>query len=292
MKHLFVALAVLLGACATATAQPSTGGAPITWGASYTLEFNGQPHQVNVWTPPDYAETDQRYDVLYLIDGGLDQDFGHITGLAHLGWLSWTYEPLIVVGIRTGERIHELTPAPTDPRYRAAFPNAGGAPSFRRYIETAVIPFVEANYRTRPRRALIGESLAGLFVVDTLLNQPTLFNDYIAVSPSLWWDDRALARSAAAQAARPELLGRRLYLAIADEGGTMQDGVDRLRTALAAAPHHVELRYSDRSATETHATIFHGAALEALRWLYASEPYDTGPTPWYMSEGASPPAQQ
>ena len=80
--------------------------------------------------------------------------------------------------------------------------------------------------------------------------------------------------------------GRRLFLAVANEGGTMQDGVDRVRTALAQTA--LEMRYSDRSATETHATIYHNATLDALRWLYPMPPYG-GETPWYMIEGASPP---
>jgi hypothetical protein len=193
--------------------------------------------------------------------------------------------------VQTKVRMTELTSAPADPRYRAAFPQSGGAGTFRRFLAQEVIPFVEQRYRTNGRRALMGESLAGLFVVDTLLNRPELFNDYVAISPSLWWDDRRPMRSAAAGVARHDLSGRRLFLAVADEGGTMQEGVELLRTALAdRAPRNFDLRYSDRSAAFTHATVYHSAAEEALRWLYPAPPFDAGPTPWYMIEGAAPPA--
>src|SRR3546814_7762981 len=60
----------------------------------------------------------------------------------------------------------ELTPAPEDARYRAAFPESGGSLHFRKFLETEVIPFIEARYRTGERRAVMGESLAGLFVID------------------------------------------------------------------------------------------------------------------------------
>ncbi|HRP11490.1 MAG TPA: alpha/beta hydrolase-fold protein [Terricaulis sp.] len=282
---------VLPDANAEATTQAARG-APIIFAESYTLHSAvlGDAREINVWVPPDYDENaERRYNVVYVIDGGLDQDFVHIAGLGALGALSWTYEPLIIVGVRTNDRRHELTPPATDPRYVQEFPNAGGAGDFRRYLQTELIPFIEARYRTGARRAVAGESLAGLFIVDTLLAQPGLFSDYIAISPSLWWDDRAMARRAGDLARAQNYAEKRLFLAVANEGGTMQDGIDRVRAALAQT--ELEMRYSDRSATETHATIYHNATLDALRWLYPMPPYD-GETPWFMIEGAAPPAPQ
>lgn len=292
---LAAAFALLCAACASAPpaqaqTPPPSDARVIPLGFSHTLHSQvlSADREINVWVPPGYESGDQRYTTLYLVDGGLDQDFPHIAGLGQLGAVSYTYETLIIVGIRTGVRIAELTPQPTDARYLQAFPNAGGAANFRAYLRDEVIPFIEARYRTGPRRALIGESLAGLFVVDTLLSEPTLFNDYIAVSPSLWWDDRVYARSAAARLAANTAEGRRLYLSISDEGGTMADGVERVRAAIAAAPERVTLNFVNRP-NETHATTFHPAALDALRWLYAAPPYDYGPAPWWLTEGASPP---
>lgn len=267
-------------------------GMPIQAGVSYTLRsvVLGDDRQINVWLPPDYSRSETDYPVLYLLDGALDQDFHHIAGLAQLGSLSWTYGPLIVVGVQTRDRRAELTPQASDARYLLAFPQSGGAERFRRFLETEVLPFVEGRFRTGPRRALMGESLGGLFVVDTLLDQPSMFHDYVAISPSLWWDDRLLLNDAATRLRAADGAGRRLYLAVADEGGTMQQGVDLLRAALGESrAETMEWRYSDRSSVATHATIYHSAAEEALRWLYAAPPYDPGPTPWYMVPGAAPP---
>lgn len=296
VKSACTAFAFLLAACASteATEAPAQNvdATPITLGESHTIQSSvlGDAREINVWLPPAYGEEGRRFSVLYVIDGALDQDFVHIAGLGQLGALSWQYEQLIVVGVQTRTRIHELTPPAHDARYQSAFPNSGGAADFRRFLESEVIPFVEGRYHTGPRRAIMGESLAGLFIVDTLLTQPMLFNDYIAISPSMWWDDRALARQSGDLLTRNDVRERRLYLAIANEGGTMQDGVDRFRQALAASSSRVELHYSNRSAAETHSTIYHGAALDALRTLYPTPPYDYGPTPWYMTDGASPPA--
>lgn len=272
---------------------PIVSSRPIQTGISHELrsEVMGDIRQINIWLPPGYERSQDRYSVVYLIDGALDQDFHHIAGLAQLGSLSWTFGPLIVVGVQTRQRRAELTPHAEDARYRSAFPDHGGADRFRLFLEREVVPLIEGNYRAGPRRALMGESLAGLFVVDTLLRRPVLFHDYVAISPSLWWDDRRPMRDASRRLHKNVPTDRRLYLAIANEGGTMQEGVDLLRKALSQqGAGSVTVRYSDRSASATHSTIYHGAAEDALRWLYPMPPYDPGPTPWSMIEGASPPS--
>ena len=298
MSSHLVAAALLASAAQPSPAPPAPAAAveaPIVIGTTHLLASAvlGDQREINVWLPPGYAKGSERYKVVYLLDGALDQDFQHIAGLAQLGALGWTLDPLIVVGVQTKTRRAELTSPPRDPRYIAAFPEGGGAARFRAFIATEVMPLIERRYRTAGRKAVIGESLAGYFVIDTFLKQPALFDDYIAVSPSLWWDDRAEARQAARHLAAHPPSDRRLYLTVGNEGGTMQDGVDRLTAALQARPPKgLTWRYVDRSASESHATIYHGAALDALRWLYPAAPLDYGPTPWFMIEGAAPPPKQ
>lgn len=289
-------LAATFACAAVPSGAPSApaGGQPIVIGRSYTVTSTvmGDQRQLNVWTPAGYDEGREIYGTIYLLDGALDQDFEHIAGLAQLGALSWTYQPFVVVGIQTKERQHELTPAPSDPRFVTGFPTAGGARAFRRFVLEEVRPFVEARYRTGRRRVVVGESLAGLFVVDTLLEAPEAFDDYIAVSPSLWWDAGAVARGAAAKLAAQGKSDRRLYLATADEGGAMKAGTDLLVEALETTrPEGFTWTWSDRAATETHATIYHGAVLHALRTLYPLPPWE-GEMPWWMDvDGVPPPAK-
>ncbi|ANF54894.1 hypothetical protein DA69_09135 [Brevundimonas naejangsanensis] len=294
---LLSATAALIVAALPALAQncvgrPSAqeGPAPIVIGTSWSLSSTvlGESRQINVWAPTAQADDDRRYTVLYVLDGGLDQDFQHVAGLAQLGDLSWTFEPLIVVGVQTRNRRAELTPPAKDARYVAAFPEAGGATKFLRFLEQEVIPFVEARYPASDRRAIAGESLAGLFVLDTLLHAPHIFDDHFAISPSLWWDDGRLARDAAAMAGL-NLSGERLWLAMADEGGTMQSAVDAFREAVSSSPGTgPTLRYDDRSAEETHATVYHPSLLDGLRAFYGT-PHDKPETPpWYMTPGGRP----
>ena len=116
---------------------------------------------------------------------------------------------------------------------------------------------------------MIGESLAGLFVVETLFEQPDLFDDYIAVSPSMWWENMKYGREAGAYLRRLPARPRRLYLTLADEGYLHEEGVDLLVAALeAGAPDHLQWLYLPQADTETHASIYHGAALDAFRAFY------------------------
>jgi len=190
---------LVLAGCAAHQA-PREG--PLLLGTRFTLDSKvlGGPREVNVWLPPDYEAGTGRYDVLYLLDGGAAQDFPHIAGLGQLGALSWTYQSLIIVGVATVDRQAELTPPAHSARFQRGFP-----PGWRRGALPRVPRARGAALRrgALPHRAVMGESLAGLFVVDTFLSAPGAFDDYVAVSPSLRWDEQRLAAEAPARLAQP-----------------------------------------------------------------------------------------
>lgn len=249
---------------------------PIVIGQSYALpsQVMGATRTINIWLPSAYIDNpDRRYPVLYLLDGGIGQDFHHISGLAQLGTIVGTTRDMIVVGIETVDRRNELAfPPVADASLKADYPTAGQSDRFRRYIGEEVKPWVEAHYRTDGEDALIGESLAGLFVIETLLHEPALFRTYIAVSPSLWWDKEALVKAAPALLAGTA--GRRLWLTVADEQGM---GVEPFAALLKErAPATLTWTYRPMP-DESHATIYHGAALAAFRDLFAVP--QEGPTP-------------
>ena len=288
------ALSLLLTPSLSAAApRAETLGQPIYAGESLAIDSKsfGVRREINVWTPPDYSKDARRYPVVYLLDGGRDQDFPHIAGLAQLSALSGTFGPFIVVGVKTEARRRELTPPPASQRLAKEFPDAGHDSQFRDFLRREVIPFVNSHYRTGPRRVVVGESLAGLFVVDTFLSEPQLFDDYVAVSPSLWWDDKAASLGASRTLSARGRSGNRLYLTIANEGGATQSGMDALTAALKQCPPDVVTwKFVDRSREETHATILHPAALDALRWLFPVAEPDYGPSPWYYLDPAARPA--
>lgn len=291
---------IALTSCQVAAAPPTLDSgqpaqAPAALGTSYQLasDIYGMDREINVYVPeiPDWGigYFQDPLPVLYVIDGGLDQDFFHIAGLSQLTLINAERHPMIVVGIKTHDRRPEISPQATDPRYQGnGFEGWGGSHTFRRHLLEEVKPFIENKYDTG-RSAIMGESLAGLFIVEAFLETPQSFDDFISISPSLWWDDRRLSKQA------PELLkahkasNRRLYLTMADEGGTMRLGLDELIEALADYEDTVTVKFVDRANSDTHASIYHHAARDALIWMFGipAEPY--GETPWYLELGGSPP---
>jgi predicted alpha/beta superfamily hydrolase len=273
---------VILAACGgtgtaargpTGTAEAEEGR-PVIIARSYTLESSvlKETRRINVYLPPGYAEGQARFPVLYLLDGGEKEDFHHIAGIAQLASLNHAMREMIVVGIEGTDRRRDFTWPSRDPRDQKVAPTGGGSAAFRELLAREVKPWVEARYRTTGESTLIGESLAGLFTLETFLRQPKLFDRYIAVSPSLWWDQQSLAKEAAALLRTHPAGPRSLFLATADEGGGMQEGVDTLVAALKAhAPAGLEWHYEPMP-DEHHNTIFHPAAFRAVRKLFPPPP--------------------
>jgi hypothetical protein len=269
-----LALLVSLLLAAPAAAQPAPQ--PLAIGEVHTLVSRtmGGERRVVVRLPAGYAEAPaRRYNVVYVIDGGPEQDFPHLAGLAQSAEVNGTFEPLIVVGIETVRRREEITPPAADMAAYTAELGAtpGGSARFRRFIAGEVKPWIEARYRTSGNDAVIGESLAGLFVIETLFEQPELFDDYIAVSPSLWWDGMKYGREASAWLRRLPPGRRRLHLSLADEGFRHQEGVELLVEALrSSAPESLHWLWVPLADSETHASIYHTAALDAWRAFYGT----------------------
>jgi uncharacterized protein len=246
-------------------------GRPIVIGKSYTLKSTvlGDTRRLNVYLPPHYGDAARRFAVLVLLDGGEAEDFHHITGLAQVTAFNGAVEELIVVGIEGVDRRHDLTSPSSDPEDVKLDPTSGGAAAYRRFLVEEVKPWIAAHYRVSGQYGLIGESLAGLFAVETCLRAPQSFDDYIAASPSLWWSKEALSREAAADFAKGDFKGRKLWLSVGNEGATMQEAIDRVVAAAKSAnPRGFALHYDPRP-DERHDTIYEPAAIAALRTLYA-----------------------
>ena len=128
------------------------------------------------------------------------------------------------------------------------------------------MPAVTARYRTTAETAIIGESLAGLFIVETFFLERGLFDTYIAFDPSLWWNNGALVKSAAERLRERASPPATLYLAASreDRSDLTQQFAGLLRTN---APANVTWHFEPMP-NETHATIYHPAALAAFRYLF------------------------
>jgi hypothetical protein len=233
----------------------------------WTIESHvlGERRRVFVAEPLGYdANATARYPVLYLLDGGIDEDLVHVVEAVHSGCTRGVLRPMFVVGIENTDRRRDLT-EPTDvDAERAAAPRAGGAARFREFLCSELMPAVRARFPTDGRDALIGESLAGLFVASTFVEAPELFDDYIALSPSLGWNGRAIVARARERLPALAAAKANVYLATADEAeivAAVTDFVGALRQQL---PAGITIEYQPMPA-EFHDTVFRAAAPRALR---------------------------
>jgi len=268
-------LAALLIALATiAPAAEFSARQPLVIGDTLTLESRAlaETRRINVYAPPVYAASPTaRLPVLVMPDGGMAEDFLHIAGLLQVGIGNGTVRPFLLVGIENTERRRDLTGPTEQDSDRKIAPRVGGSAAFRAFIRDELIPAIAARYRVTDERVLMGESLAGLFTVETWALEPGLFSTYIAFDPSLWWNNAGLTPAARAALRQRKGVAPRLFVATSSEPSLVapaQAFVTMLQGELApgSAWHYQPMP------AETHATIYHPAALLALRQLFPPTP--------------------
>jgi predicted alpha/beta superfamily hydrolase len=261
---MLAALACLLLAPSGAV-EAAPAAVPITIGETHLVSYaDGDQRQVNIYLPEDYAKDGKRYPVLYLIDGGLSQDFLHVAGTSALNAL-WGRSPsVIVVGIETKDRRAELIGSPGNGEQHKQYPTAGQSARFRAFLRDQVKPLVQTRYRTSGEDGVIGESLAGLFIAETWLREPGLFDRYAAIDASLWWEDGALSKAASGQLAAKQPRGP-LFLTYSNEGADTSVAAQRLAGvggALVCLSPREDL---------THATAYHVLSPQALQFLFPTD---------------------
>jgi predicted alpha/beta superfamily hydrolase/tetratricopeptide (TPR) repeat protein len=224
----------------------------------------GETRLVNVYVPPRYrTSAGSRFPVLYMPDGGADEDFPHVVNTVDSLIALRVIRPVIVVGIPNTERRRDLTGPTRVASDSAIAPHVGGSAAFRRFVRDELMPVVGARYRTTDERSIVGESLAGLFVVETFLLEPALFSHYVALDPAVWWNRGALVDSALARLTAVAGAPRTLYLGSSNVP-EITEGTARLADVLrTVAPRSLAWVYVPRPDL-THATIFRGVGPGAL----------------------------
>ncbi len=205
-----------------------------------------------------------KYPVLYVLDG--DGYFASLVTMiqqlsVHNG--NTVFPQMVIVGIPNlwGKRNRDLTPTPS-----SMDPESGGGEAFTAFLETELIPYIDKHYATAPYRTLIGHSLGGLMVINTLLKHPTLFNSYVALDPSMSYDNGNLLKQTKQLLQQQSFKQQNLFLGIAN---TMYPDMDTLqvRSDTAVITNHIRsiLKLKDNL---TQATV------NGLRWSYKYYPED------------------
>ena len=182
-----------------------------------------EQRQINIYLPTEYLEkrdTTIHYPVLYVLDGSSHSlsVSGLINELAETSY-SYTLPKMIVVFIKNTNRTRDLTPYPISkseivPEEIAK--ETGGAEAFTSCIKNEIIPHIESKYPVTPYRALIGHSFGGIFALNTLAKHKEMFDDYIVIDPSTWYDDRKFSHQVLDSLNKNNYKGKSLFIAIAN----------------------------------------------------------------------------
>jgi predicted alpha/beta superfamily hydrolase len=243
---------------------------PLVIGETFTINSKAlsETRRINVYMPPGYTESAAaRLPVLYMPDGGIAEDFLHVAGLVQVSVGNGTMRPFLLVGIENTERRRDMTGVTENEDDKKIAPRVGGSAAFRKFIRDELMPQVKRRYRTTDETAIVGESLAGLFVVETFLLEPNLFDIYVAFDPSLWWNNQKLVSGADERLRAHPKLTKMLYLASSDEKGIVEV-TQRFAEVLGKnAPVGIRWHY-EQMPNEKHSTIYHPAALKAFRAVF------------------------
>lgn len=187
----------------------------------------GENRKVWVHVPDESANSKERYPVVYVLDG--NGHFSSVVGM--IQQLSTggnnNCPKMIVVAIPNTDRTRDLTPTHMDADLpfmdSTSSKTSGGGENFIAFVEKELMPHIEAKYPTAPYKMFIGHSFGGLAVMQTFVHHTDLFNAYICIDPSMWWDKQKLLKQTQKALAERKFEGKSFYLGIAN---TMEEGMD------------------------------------------------------------------
>ncbi|WP_440069284.1 alpha/beta hydrolase [Tenacibaculum discolor] len=225
---------------------------------------------LNIYFPASYdIDKSKKYPVIYLLDGSKDEDFIHIAGIVQFGSFPWInmLPEAIVVGIGNVDRKRDFTYPSSIEIDQKEFPTSGKSEKFIQFLKKELLPFIDTNYRTTNGKTLIGQSLGGLLATEVLFKTPNLFNNYIIVSPSLWWDAEKLLTFTPVKYNTK----KSIYIAVGKEGPTMERTAKELHDKLLSKKTKNKKLYFDFLEDKTHGDALHEAVYNAFEKIFKVE---------------------
>ena len=222
---------------------------------------------LNIYIPESYQrDSTKKFPVIYLLDGSADEDFIHIAGLVQFGSFSWInmLPESIVVGIGNVDRKRDFTYPTTIKKDKVDFPTTGESEAFINFIDTELLNYIDQNYRTTKTKTLIGQSLGGLLATEILYKKPDLFDNYIIVSPSLWWDDNSLLK----EKRKIYSSEKSIYVGVGKEGDIMEKAAQDLFETLQRNKNETTNLYFGYFEDLDHGDTLHLAVYDAFELIF------------------------
>jgi predicted alpha/beta superfamily hydrolase len=264
--RLLSGVAVLLMIASAAIAQPASGTVKRLTLKSTVL---GEDRIILVRTPAGYETNKVSYPVLYMTDG--DAHMGHTASTIEFLTQNGRISDLIVVGVTNTDRTRDLSPAKStnkNPAGELQFPTSGAADNFLKFFETELIPEIEKQYRVHPYRILAGHSLGGLFTIHAMMSKPGLFNSYVAVSPSMQWENSEALKRFADFLKNQKESKVTLFASIGNEPGPIGEDFDKLKDLLAKSNIKGFEWQAERMADEDHGSVVLRSHYFGLRKIF------------------------
>ncbi|HFA49941.1 MAG TPA: alpha/beta hydrolase [Bacteroidetes bacterium] len=273
MKQIFIAAAILISGnllFAQKTDARYDGKNIFPFGVVEEIDSKplSEKRVLNIYLPDGYhPDSVKTYPVIYVLDGSANEDFPHIAGLVQFMNMYGLMPKSIVVGIANVDRYRDFTYPSSVKRDKKDIPTSGGSEKFIAFVEKEVQPLIEKNYKTNGHKTIVGQSLGGLLATEILFKKPYLFDDYIIVSPSLWWDNEKMVNSADTYLNTHKNLNKKIYVSLGKEHPVMHEVADKLVKAIRDTNNkNIELYY-EPILEENHATILHKAVYAAFEKL-------------------------
>lgn len=240
---------------------------PIPKHETFTIDSKilNEKRIINVWVPKEYSTSQDSLSVLYMPDGGTKEDFPHIANTLDSLITSKKIKPVILVGIENIQRRKDLSPPTENEEDKKIADVVGGSNQFRSFVKDELFPEITKKYRTKNNKGIIGESLAGLFIMETFLKQPEMFDYYIAIDPSLWWNDHKMLLNSKNDLAKFPSTPKKLWFAGSGASDILPYTDDLKNILTQEKLPNLQWNYSPEP-KEEHATIYRATKEKALIW--------------------------
>ncbi len=239
--------------------------------------YTGEIYDVYISYPGNYKNSGKTYPALLVLDA--EVNFGATTYISQRLTKDELIPEHFIIGIAykgdTEEdtyyslRAQDFTPTSDTTqenhnknKYKSG---TGGAENFVKFLSLELFPFLESTYPIKKEgKTIYGHSFGGLFGTHVLLNHPTLFDNYLLLSPSLWWNEKVIFKDLVQNTSGPSKT--KIYMATGSLEQHMVDDHLAMARFLQKRNSNIKSEILDQ---ETHRSIFGRGFTNGLRFLYS-----------------------
>ena len=210
--------------------------------------------------PYNYKDRpDEKFPVVYVLDPGnnLFATFGIVNYYSDMLKIM---PRMIIVGIVSKDRERDYLPTPSN-----ELPTGGGADKFLRFINSELVTLIDSTYPANSERCIMGHSAGGLFAIYALENQPELFNSFICIDPSFWYNDQSCIKEMAEFLINNKNIRKSIFISLSNENGMgVFSFIDALETY---APEGLKWDYIHYK-SETHNSLGFKSICAGFEMIY------------------------